>query len=346
MAPDDDFESFRATLADLDPATEQRIRRRFESLRERGSADASTTATPDDAHADVIELTALPTSDADREPQPRHSHRVLMGVAAVVALLALIGIVTLVRNADDSADVSSSVDDVPLTEMATQAAAQPDRDLLPGQYLYRAMTEGSTYEPSDPLAGGHATTRSEWWLNREGTGLNRIDEVTWEATSPGQAQATASTEPRDVVASVPQPFMNPGLSYEQLRALPSEPDALLAAVREANGGDLGDSALDAQTLAWWLAIDTVPPEVRGAAFSVLSSLGAEPIGRITTPGGAEGVGYQGTGADGRPWLVVVDPTSTRLLAFALRAGTGDRTWIDAKRFYEYGEQRIVDSLPN
>lgn len=346
MAPDDDFESFRATLADLDPATEQRIRRRFESLRGRGSVDASTTTTPVEAHADVIELTALPTSAADREPRPRHTHRVLMGVAAAVVLLALIGIVALVRNADDTADVSSSVDDVPLTEMATQAAAQPDRDLLPGQYLYRAMTEGATFEPSDPLAGGHSTMRSEWWLNRENAGLNRTNEAVWEATSPGQAQGPIITEPRDVVVSASQTFMNPELSYDQLRALPTEPDALLAAVREANGGDLGDSALDAQTLAWWLAIDTVPPAVRAAAFSTLSSLGAEPIGRVRTPSGREGVGYGGRGADGREWLLVVDPSSTRLLAFARGAGVDDRIWIDASRYVEYGDQRIVDSLPS
>jgi hypothetical protein len=269
-----------------------------------------------------------------------------MGMAAAVALLALIGIVTLVRNADDTADVASGVDEVPLTEIAGIASRRADRDLTPGQYLSRAMTEGTTYEQADPLAGGRYVERSEWWLRRDGTGLNRTVESTWVASTPGVAQGAVITEPREVVVTSPQPFFNPGLFYDQLRALPTDPTAMLAAVREANGGDLGDTALDAQVLAWWLAIETVPPLARAAAFEAVGLLGAQPIGGVATPGGRDGVGYQGNGADGRPWILVVDPASTSVIAFARGAGTGDRAFPEATKFYEYGDQRIVDALPS
>jgi hypothetical protein len=342
VTPDDDFESFRGTLSHLDTEAEQRIRRRFEQLRDRGSNVTPTLNDVSPEGTEIVELEAVAATD---DVSPRHTHRVLMGMAAAAALLALIGIVTLVRNADDTADVASGVDGVPLTELANRAANQPDLDLLPGQYLYRSSIEGASFDAIDALAAGQSVELFELWLDREGTGLRRINESRWTSTSPGTPQGAVSTEPRDIQVRPAQPFFNPSLTYAELRALPTDPEALYAAARRT-GGDPSDPAFEAQTLSWWLAIETTPPAVRAAAFEALAQLGAEPIGSVTTYNGQDGFGYQGAGEDGAPWIIVIDAASTRVLAFARGAGAGDALWTDATRFDEYGDQWIVDALPS
>ena len=62
--------------------------------------------------------------------------------------------------------------------------------------------------------------------------------------------------------------------------------------------------------------------------------------------GAVGVGYEGHDAYGRPWIVVVNPATTAVLGFAIAAGTGDTTFLNAQMWNEYLDQKIEDGLPS
>ena len=342
MTPDDDFESFRGTLSHLDSEAEQRIRRRFEQLRDRGSA----APTPNDVSSDDTEIVELEPVTATDDVSPRHTRRVLMGMAAAVALLALIGIVTLVRNADDTADVASGVDGVPLTELANRAANQPDVDLLPGQYLYRSSIEGASF---DAIDAGSRPARASSCSSCGSIATERacVGSTNRDGPRPHRVRPKVPSPPSlaDIQVRPAQPFFNPSLTYAELRSLPTDPDALDAAARRTSG-DPSDPAFEAQTLSWWLAIETTPPAVRAAAFEALAQLGAEPIGSVTTYNGQDGFGYQGAGEGGAPWIIVIDAASTRVLAFARGAGAGDALWTDATRFDEYGDQWVVDALPS
>jgi hypothetical protein len=341
VAADDDFDSFRSTLAPLDAETEQRVRRRFEALRHRGRAPSMTPHEP--GHDEqVVELT--PSISTTVDALPRHTRRVLLGVAAALVLVALIGLVALVRNADDAAEVASGVDDVPLTELAARAVNRPDADLAPGTYLHRILTEGSTVAAAGDYAPGFQFGRTEQWLSSDGLGLNRQLEQRFVPSGPGDPPFTDSTAVRDQPVEVEQYFLNSTLYYDDIRDLPPDSQALIDAIRVRLSGS-GDDVV-AEVVAAILALDTTPPAVRAAGFDALALLGARPVGPVTTYGGAQGAGYRASRPDGGAWLLVVDPRTTRVLAFARGVGEGERAWSDAEWFSEFGEQDVTETLPS
>jgi hypothetical protein len=132
--------------------------------------------------------------------------------------------------------------------------------------------------------------------------------------------------------------------YDEIRALPTDPAGLRSMVGSFVGGD--DPTIVAEALTAVLSLDVTPPAVRAAGFEVLGELVAGSIGVVTTPSGVTGAAYQGTGVDGRPWVIVIDPESTKLLAFAADAGAGEELFLGASRWREYGAQRVEDSIPS
>lgn len=340
MAPDDEFESFRGALADLDADRERRIRQKFESGR-RAAGPTVTSPAGSIADAEPVELVRADTARPAAARRPRHS--ALIAVAAAVALVALLAGLTLFRSSGTTTDVGSATEgiaaDNPLADVAAKALARPDVDLIGDQVLYQQRTSATFLDATGATAPGFLVDDTEMWARRDGTG-REIRTPDFVATGPGEPLNPGSATDRTVTD--PSAFLEVR-DYDEIRALPTDPAALTSMV----GSFVGDDpTLVAEALAALLSLDVTPPAVRAAGFQALGDLGAGSIGSVATPSGVTGAAYQGTGAGGRLWVIVIDPESTKLLAFAADAGTADELFLDASRWREYGAQRVEDSIPS
>jgi hypothetical protein len=337
VATDDEFESFRGSIADLDDDRERRIRSKFEGLRGPVQPSSSSpTATP-------AEPVASRVVDPSLEPpaNTRHTRPVLVGVAAAVVLMVLIGTITLVRSSDDGADVASGIDDLPLSELAVRAGARADVELPPNGILHGTQLQGSqTAKVRERAATLTLMTREEW-ARRDGTGTVRTSSDV-VALGPGTPLGTP-TAPHDIDVVEPGP-LHGSLPYDELRALPTEPAELLAFVQTQVTAD--DSASAAEWLSRMLSIEVVPPATRAAGFGALGLLGAAPVGALSNYSGETSNAYDGVDENGRPWVVLIDPVTTRVTGFATLGGEGEAMFRDAERWREFGPQEIVSELPN
>lgn len=346
MTVDRELESFRASVAHLDAERERRIREKFEL----GRAGARGRATPIVTHAtaadDVVELVPVGEPTGPEATAARRTRRPLfVGVAAAVALLAILGGLAVLRTSDSTTDVGSPTEgiagDNPLADVAERALARPDVELIGDQVLYQERTTAGLVGATDTTAAGVLIDATQTWERRDGTG-REIRTPSFAARGPGDPIGPGA--PSDRVISQPQAF-HEVRDYEEIRSLPTDPAALVALVQtEFVGSD--DPLRAAEFLARLLSLDVTPPAVRAAAFQALGDLGAVSIGAVATPSGVTGAAYQGAGTDGRPWVIVIDPDSTQVLAFAGEAGAGEALFSDAVQWQEYGPQRVEDAIPS
>jgi hypothetical protein len=337
VAADDDFESFRGAVADLDDDRARRIRGRFESLRATAPAPAASSEGTDD-ESGVVHLEPA-TGD---EPTPaRHRRPVLIGVAAAVVLLAFVGAFTLFRSSDRSTDLGSGVGDVPLDEIAARAAAKAGVDLQGSEVLYVKQIGGGVIPAYGTTARGSVVRTTESWVRRDGSGVAR---TTSEFVPSGPGELLGVPGPTETPLANGNGFLSK-LSYDEIRSLPTTPHELIDVIANSYVSS-NDSASSVGFIVSLIALDTTPPTVRAAGFEALDQLGAEPVGRVSTYAGVEGDGYQGLDSYGRPWLVVVDLASTDVLSYARAIGTGVNTYIDAQEWIEFLEEHIEDGLPN
>ena len=337
MAADDDFESFRGAIADLDADREQRIRAKFDASRA-AKTPVSPSPHPEDDDASVLQLVP---DNAATPPPPRHTRPVLIGVAAAVVLLLLVGALALFRNSGPTTDVASGLDDVPLSEIAARAGARPDVDLQQGQVLHLKWLSGLGFTEADGHTSGSMVTTYEAWTRSDGSGVARTS-AEFAATGPGEPLEGVPERER------PQPAGNLlllSITYDAIRALPSTPADLVKQI-EATPALTAGFESTVVVLSQLLAIETTPPAVRAAGFEALAQLGAQPTGRVTMTEGAEGTAYEGHDVYGRPWIVVVDPITTTVLGFAIAAGTGANTFLNALNWNEYLYQQVENGLPS
>jgi hypothetical protein len=180
----------------------------------------------------------------------------------------------------------------------------------------------------------------ERWDRRDGTGVQRIDDSVI-AEGPGELPSYTPGVEQSVVTDT-RPLMDV-MPYDELRALPTDADALLDEVaRLVSDRQPADVA---GILAGVLALDVTPPPVRAAAFGALGALGARPLGQVTDEHGRVGTAFGDDTVD-LAWMVVVDPTSTDVLAFARGSGTPEAPVTGADRWVEYLEQRIESDVPS
>ena len=104
------------------------------------------------------------------------------------------------------------------------------------------------------------------------------------------------------------------MSYEQLRSLPTEPDALLDRLGALGVASSTRPGAQAVALGRVLALQVTPPDVGAAAIRALARLGGTAIGAVPDAAGRVGVGIRGDNADGTAWLVVIDPGSGLAMA--------------------------------
>lgn len=330
MAPDDDFETFRSPYAELDVAAQRRIRERFEALRAAG-ADHE------------------PTLDTTPAADDRHGHRsrrtLAVAVAAGVALVAL-AVGVLVAGRDDTSEVTSGIEEVPLAELQARAANRPDTVLAADEALYLEQRRGQRFPASSSFTSFLDLLTIERWNRPDGTGFER---TATEYTPLDSGAVPDPIGPTERSFDEPDRFQT-SVPYEQLRALPTTPDALVAWAREGSDNPEDDS-VTAERLAGLLVLDVAPPAVRAAGFGALASLGARPLGTIALSDGRSGIAFgedstQPAGDSSHPsWMVVADPSTTAVLGFARDIGSLDDPFRSATQWTEYGPQRVETSLP-
>ena len=247
-------------------------------------------------------------------------------VAIVLPALALVGLVAVLGIAVGGAlRLRTPAAPTPsIDELAAAAAATPDQVLASGQYLYR------TERASD---GGAPPTMTSQWTATDGTGQRVVAAL--QIGAPGQTSPSLSVYPE------PGCLQFARLSYDQLRNLPSNPEALVQQLRDLGASDGTRPTDDARALADVLALAVTPPDVAAAAVQALEQIGGAVVGTVSDGAGRFGTGVRGIDPDGHAWLVVLDPATGRAIAFepnwTSSSTSLSRVWID---------QGVTEGLPS
>lgn len=203
-------------------------------------------------------------------PLPLDSHvrpsravrgRVLL-IAAVVLLVAVVGTALISRTQNDGERLPT------LDDMVERIAQQPDIVLGPAQYWHErrfqrlaAMNAGS----------GDVASYLEQWVAKDGTGAQvyGISEVpiTYQTqTIPTETTRDEFAEPRSLT------FV--GLTYDQLRGLPHDPQSLRSSVRALLGPEADDTV---ETYVDLAASLVAAPGTRAASLQVLQEFDGSTI---------------------------------------------------------------------
>ncbi len=200
-----------------------------------------------------------------------------------------------------------------------------DTTLEPNQYLF--VSERATSHSN--------TSQRDQWTSRIGTGQATITPSTIGPAAPSAPSLTLYPAPGSLDFA--------GMSYDELRSLPTEPSALLDRLRVlgvATGETPGAQAI---ALGRLLALRVTPPEVASAAIRALGQLGGVAIGAVPDATGRVGVGIRGDNGDGTSWLVVVDPGTGQ--AIAAHDSIAPATPVVAASGRVWLDQEVTDSLP-
>jgi hypothetical protein len=304
MAESTSLETFRASVGQPDLERSLRIREEFRAR--------IATMAPD-------ELGRRPFDNVVPEPTPtvhRPRSQPALALAALAVVLVLAAAAAFLLRERPTAGS--------FQQLTAAARSQVDVTLDDGQYLYLAERTS---------ANDSATLRQQW-ADRDGTG-----QATEAAMTIGPA---GSSVPSMTVYDAPGSLEFAGMSYEQLRTLPTDPDALLGRLAELGVARPGVPADQAEAVAAILALHVTPPDVAAAGIQALQIIGGSSIGPVTDRDGRSGVGLRGANGDGTAWLVIIDASSARALAFhphapsATSHDSAGRVWTD---------QGITDSLP-
>ena len=258
--------------------------------------------------------------DPPRTPQPSHdrSRRPALAFVAVAALLLIAGAGAFLGRPGGRAPTG-------LEELAVHAGAQADQPLGTSDFLY--LVDATTDR-------GSSTTR-EQWTAPNGTGQARVASL---PLAPEGHDPTAMT-----LYPAPGSLDFAGMTYQELRDLPTEPEPLLDRLRQLGVASISRPGAQAEAVAGVAALHVTPPAVVAAAIRALEQLGGRDIGPVPDSHGRVGIGIRGDNGDGTTWLVVIDSGSGAALAVHDRmdpgapvGSTSGRVWMD---------QSITTSLP-
>jgi hypothetical protein len=279
-------------------------------------------------------LASLPPDEEGRRPfearraEPakvaRPSRRVL--ALAAVAVLAPLTLGLVVLFTGDSVE-----EPVPVAQLSAMALERPDRPLSEGEYHYRVEESA--------LAGDQPVLRIERWITTDGSGREA-------RTTPATAGAPgAGTDPTVTARTAADALDFAGLSYAELRALPTDPAALIQRLEERGLISRSDESAAAATLAELLSFQITKPAVRAAAIDALGLLGGRSVGTSDDGSGRRGVAVMGDNPDGMHWVMVIDPSTILARAFHPRT-----SWIPASTtamplHRRWQDQAVVAALP-
>ncbi len=360
----DQVRAFRAQLAGLDDGAHDRIRAlivaRAQAVADEQAAgiDQSVIDSPapparrltplptpprsfdDDTAAAVVELPGA----APRSPATRPARLVAVAAAILVLVLAA-GVLVRMRAPDEppaqpvtvATEPSAPAPVLSLADLAALEAAQPDQPLSAGEFAYSRVERGE-------LSGQGAFQVEQL--------LVRTTRERWAPPSGPGRSLTGPTDARpfDDPTAPPQPFLpaadDPlaqasafsGLSYDQLRQLPTE-SAALRSVLAATGTRSGDTRLGLVELSLdLLAEPATPPAARRALVALLADEGMQAADPAADRRGRPGAAFAIPARDGTgTWSVVIDPANGHLLGWDYTdPGTGLRN-----RYAVYLDQSIT-----
>jgi hypothetical protein len=263
-----------------------------------------------------------------RPATPWHRRLAVPGLAAAAAAAAVVVAVVAATGVGHEPDASAAA---ALRQAAAKLAAAPAAELGPGQYWY-VESQGHTMttlvtskDGSGPGINALMTTVHKEWIGRDGSGRIVRTDTDPQFVTPGDRQrwvdagspALGGGPPIDEAEPVGElsfPFGERSLTYEQLRALPSDPDALGRLVRDAaiqNGRSRAWEELD--LIAELLRNSPLSPAQGAALYQVAASLdGIELIEHEQDPSGRAGVGIAVSDGGLRVELIL-DPETGVLL---------------------------------
>jgi hypothetical protein len=258
--------------------------------------------------------------DPPGTPPPAHdrSRRPVLALAAIAALLLIAGTGAFLGRPGGRASTG-------LEELAVRADAQADQPLGTSDFLY--LVDATTDR-------GSSTTR-EQWTAPDGTGQARVASL--PLTPKGRDPTALSLYP------TPGSLDFAGMTYQELRDLPTEPEPLLDRLRQLGVASSSRPGAQAEAVAGVAALDVTPPAVVAAAIRALEQLGGRDIGPVPDPHGRVGVGIRGDNGDGTTWLVVIDAGSGAALAVHDRMDPGAPVGSTPGRVWT--KQSITTSLP-
>jgi len=346
-APLDPLSDFRSDGYGLDDARRARMRARvLDAIPDDafGAAPVATAVRVEPWSAPDIDLTGaqalevVPSGDSAGRPGPSRPHwstgrRLLVAAAVAVA----IGLMAVVAGSSRSSDrqvgtLDGTATKVSVDELASVAARQVDRPLAPGQYQYVQTT---SLTPA--IDGGFDLSIDDTWHTIDGSGRHRTSTAQRPAGGEPGSEAFGPFGPFvDDPAGLPPfgPF-----SYDQIRHAPTDPVALLAAVRAALPGQPTWAA--AEQIAVFEALTATPPAVRAAGLKALALLGYQPMGVVTDPLGRSGVGFQAETPEGTE-VLAFDPATGRALADWNSPAGGPATAETATRWLAWSGAVISD----
>jgi hypothetical protein len=229
-----------------------------------------------------------------------------LGLAAVVAVV--VAVAPGHRLAPAPANAATV-----LTELSRKVArAQPQT----GRYAYSRSLSYISQTRTDGKGGEFVIVvpmEGESWVADDGTviskGVEHEDQATFPTPADKAAYDAAPKFPqRDTPAHAQIGLKVGGLTAEQIRALPTDPAQLDAAI--SADPDLTTVAAAAQLLGWPLT----PQPVRAALYAVLKARpDAKLVGSVHDPSGRAGVGIQFED-DAWTTLFVFNPATGDLLA--------------------------------
>ena len=238
------LDTFRDTGGAPNPARSTRIRDEF-------LARIATMAPDDEGRRPFDPPRAPSTHSWIRPRQP------VLALVALALVLVLAGAGALVLSPSQRSD---SLDD-----LALAAASRSDTALDDSQYLF--VSERTT-------AHGNTSQRNQWTASN-GTG---------QAATAALSIRPASDPPTMTEYPTPGSLDFAGLSYAELRALPTEPSALLDELDRHGVVNSGRPGAQALALARLLALEVTPPAVGEAAIEALGQLGGTAIGAVPDRG--------------------------------------------------------------
>jgi len=261
------LDGFRDHLAEISPERSERMRSRVVAFVDADPSSAASAnvadRSPDAQRASTADLLELYPAQHTRRRQPR----VLLVAAAAVLVVLLAGLAILGRQRGTvTADQPAPLPSPTLRQLADNAGRQSDQPLPDGKSAFRA----TRFSPSE--TGGEET--EEAWLAADGKGRVQRTPVSGLLSS-----RTSGTTGAPLVNPVDNARLFDGLSYDELRSLPTDPVPLRAELeRSAKTKDVAAIATLAVRLMSWTV---TPPSVRAGGLQLLDSLGYQASGPST-----------------------------------------------------------------
>lgn len=247
-------------------------------------------------------------------PSGRRPFAVAIAAAAVIALV--IGF-AVARSGTRDTVVADQPAPTTVAELAANAATLVDRPLAAGQFSYVAVERGTPFVTPDQVEETHVVV-AETWASSTDEGRQRRSPT--EVVDGGGTPVSTFDVATDT-GRVPMTSAFGGLSYQQLRSLPSDPAALRAVLDNDERGPR--TAYNRSLLITdLLTYDATPPAVRAAVLTILAEDGATLLPDAVDHEGRAGIGVMVERPDGFTSVYVV--TRDGLLVGAYDIITGDQ----------------------